>query len=267
MLTTLIMVYLLFGIVAGYVSVRLWRTIKATSEGWKSVSWSVACFFPGIIFVVMTFSNILLYRVKSTMVIPISLFFILLSLWFCISVPLTFLGGFIGTEAQIIRYPVQTNHVPREIIARKHLSWMLVLGSGILPFGTIFIELFLILSGIWLGRFYFNFGFLLIALLMLILVCAIASVILTYTRLRAEDWRWWWKAFFASGSVGIYVFLFSICYLVFDLRGLRGPFSAALYTGYSLIMVIGVMLATGSIGFLVSFYSVQRLYSSVKIDC
>ncbi|MBA0617836.1 hypothetical protein Godav_027253 [Gossypium davidsonii] len=204
--------------------------------------------------------------IKSTGAIPISLYFVLLSLWFCISVPLTLIGGFIGTRAEAIQYPVRTNQIPREIPARKYPSWLLVLGAGTLPFGTLFIELFFILSSIWLGRFYYVFGFLLIVLLLLIIVCAEVSVVLTYMHLCVEDWRWWWKAFFASGSVSLYVFLYSINYLVFDLQSLSGPVSAILYLGYSMIMAIAIMLSTGTIGFITSFYFVHYLFSSVKID-
>ncbi|CDP06133.1 unnamed protein product [Coffea canephora] len=181
-------------------------------------------------------------------------------------VPLTLLGGFLGTRAEPIQYPVRTNQIPREIPARKYPSWLLVLGAGTLPFGTLFIELFFILSSIWLGRFYYVFGFLLIVLLLLVVVCAEVSVVLTYMHLCVEDWMWWWKAFYASGSVALYVFLYSINYLVFDLKSLSGPVSAILYLGYSLIMAIAVMLATGTIGFLTSFYFVHYLFSSVKID-
>ncbi|KAK6127005.1 hypothetical protein DH2020_039254 [Rehmannia glutinosa] len=156
--------------------------------------------------------------------------------------------------------------IPREIPARKYPSWLLVLGAGTLPFGTLFIELFFILSSIWLGRFYYVFGFLLIVLSLLVIVCAEVSVVLTYMHLCVEDWMWWWKAFYASGSVALYVFLYSINYLVFDLQSLSGPVSATLYLGYSLIMAIAIMLSTGTIGFLTSFYFVHYLFSSVKID-
>ncbi|KAE8703946.1 Transmembrane 9 superfamily member 11 [Hibiscus syriacus] len=238
LLTGMIILDLFLGTAAGYAAVRLWRTVKGTSEGWS----------------------------KSTGAIPISLYFILLSLWFCISVPLTLLGGLLGTRAEPIQYPVRTNQIPREIPARKYPSWLLVLGAGTLPFGTLFIELFFILSSIWLGRFYYVFGFLLIVLLLLVIVCAEVSVVLTYMHLCVEDWRWWWKAFFASGSVALYVFLYSINYLVFDLQSLSGPVSAILYLGYSMIMAIAIMLSTGTIGFITSFYFVHYLFSSVKID-
>ncbi|PQM37693.1 transmembrane 9 superfamily member 12 [Prunus yedoensis var. nudiflora] len=235
LLTGMIILYLFLGIIAGYVAVRMWRTIKGTSEGWRSVSWFVACFFPGIVFLILT----------------------------CLSL---FSEGFLGTRAEAIQFPVRTNQIPREIPARKYPSWLLVLGAGTLPFGTLFIELFFILSSIWIGRFYYFFGFLLIVLLLLVIVCAEVSVVLTYMHLCVEDWRWWWKAFFASGSVSLYVFLYSINYLVFDLQSLSGPVSAILYLGYSLIMATAIMLSTGTIGFLMSFYFVHYLFSSVKID-
>ncbi|KAM7269902.1 hypothetical protein ACFE04_029116 [Oxalis oulophora] len=266
LLTGMILLYLFLGIVSGYVGVRMWVTFKGTSEGWKSLCWSVACFFPGIVFIILTALNFLLWGSKSTGAIPLSLYFALLSLWFCISVPLTFLGGFLGTRAEPITYPVRTNQIPREIPARKYPSWLLVLGAGTLPFGTLFIELFFILSSIWLGRFYYVFGFLLIVLLLLVIVCAEVSLVLTYMHLCVEDWRWWWKSFFASGSVALYVFLYSINYLIMDLQSLSGPVSAMVYLGYSLIMAVAIMLSTGSIGFLMSFYFVHYLFSSVKID-
>eukprot|EP00262_Sarcandra_glabra_P019757 TRINITY_DN7597_c0_g2_i1.p1 TRINITY_DN7597_c0_g2~~TRINITY_DN7597_c0_g2_i1.p1 ORF type:complete len:664 (-),score=73.92 TRINITY_DN7597_c0_g2_i1:262-2253(-) len=266
LLTGMIILYLFLGIIAGYFGVRLWITIKGTSEGWRSVSWSVACFFPGIVFVILTVLNFILWSSKSTGAIPISLYFKLIALWFCISVPLTLVGGFLGTRTEQIQFPVRTNQIPREIPSRKYPSWLLVLGSGTLPFGTLFIELFFILSSIWHGRFYYVFGFLFVVLLLLVIVCAEVSVVLTYMHLCVEDWKWWWKAFFASGSVALYVFLYSINYLVFDLKSLSGPVSATLYMGYSLIMAFAIMLSTGTIGFLMSFYFVHYLFSSVKID-
>ncbi|XP_071725976.1 transmembrane 9 superfamily member 12-like [Rutidosis leptorrhynchoides] len=266
LLTGMIILYLFLGTGAGYAGVYLWRVIKGTSEGWRSVSWLIACFFPGVVFVILTALNFLLWGNNSSGAIPISLYFILLSLWFCISVPLTLLGGYLGTRAGTVTYPVRTNQIAREIPSRKYPSWLLVLGAGTLPFGTLFIELFFILSSIWLGRFYYVFGFLLVVFLLLVIVCAEVSVVLTYMHLCVEDWQWWWKAFYASGSVSLYVFLYSINYLVFELQSLSGPVSAILYLGYSLIIAVAIMLSTGTIGFITSFFFVHYLFSSVKID-
>ncbi|KAF5187712.1 Transmembrane 9 superfamily member [Thalictrum thalictroides] len=267
LITGMLFIYLVLGIAAGYVAVRMWRTISCgVITGWVSVSWRAACFFPGIAFLILTVLNFLLWGSHSTGAIPISLFVVLLLLWFCISVPLTLIGGYLGAKAPHIEYPVRTNQIPREVPAQKYPSWLLVLGAGTLPFGTLFIELFFIMSSIWMGRVYYVFGFTFIVLILLVVVCAEVSLVLTYMHLCVEDWRWWWKSFFASGSVAIYIFLYSINYLIFDLKNLSGPVSATLYLGYSLFMVLAIMLATGTVGFLSSFWFVHYLFSSVKLD-
>ncbi|KVH88313.1 transmembrane 9 superfamily member 11-like [Cynara cardunculus var. scolymus] len=267
LVTGMLIFYMILGILAGYVAVRMWRTIFCGDhKGWVSVSWKVACFFPGIAFLILFTLNFLLWHSNSTGAIPFSLFVILILLWFCISVPLTFVGGYFGAKAPHIEYPVRTNQIPREIPAQKYPSWLLVLGAGTLPFGTLFIELFFIMSSIWMGRVYYVFGFLFVVLILLVVVCAEVSLVLTYMHLCVEDWKWWWKSFFASGSVALYIFLYSINYLIFDLKSLSGPVSATLYLGYSLLMVLAIMLATGTVGLLSSFWFVHYLFSSVKLD-
>ncbi|KAF8093573.1 hypothetical protein N665_0383s0197 [Sinapis alba] len=267
LITGMLFFYLILGIAAGYVAVRLWRTIGCGEHrGWMSVAWKAACFFPGIAFLILTTLNFLLWGSHSTGAIPFSLFVILILLWFCISVPLTLIGGYFGAKAPHIEFPVRTNQIPREIPAQKYPSWLLVLGAGTLPFGTLFIELFFIMSSIWMGRVYYVFGFLFVVMILLVVVCAEVSLVLTYMHLCVEDYKWWWKSFFASGSVAIYIFIYSINYLVFDLKSLSGPVSATLYLGYSLFMVLAIMLATGTVGFLSSFWFVHYLFSSVKLD-
>ncbi|PWA50267.1 hypothetical protein CTI12_AA475640 [Artemisia annua] len=165
--------------------------------------------FSRIAFLILFVLNFLLWGSHSTGAIPFSLFVILILLWFCISVPLTLVGGYFGAKAPHIEYPIRTNQIPREIPAQKYPSWLLVLGAGTLPFGTLFIELFFIMSSIWMG------------------------------------YKWWWKSLFASGSVALYIVLYSVNYLVFDLKILSGPVSATIYLGYSLLMVLAIMLATG----------------------
>nr|GME15630.1 transmembrane 9 superfamily member 12 [Ipomoea batatas] len=262
----LIVFYLLLGVVSGYAGVRLWITIKGSPEEWKSVSWSIACFFPGFVFVILALLDFIYRENHSTRAISIYARLQHYVLWFSISVPLNLSGGYLAAQAERTPHPVHTNHVPREITAPRYRSWFLVLVGGSIVFSVLFLQLFFILSSIWLGHFYSAFGFLLIVLLLLVVVCAQVSVVLTYLRLRAEDWKWWWNAFFASGSTGFYVFSYCANYLIHDLNGLSGSASATLYLGYSLIISIAVMLSTGSVGFLTSFYFVRYLYSSLDIE-
>lgn len=61
-----------------------------------------------------------------------------------------------------------------------------ILMGGILPFGAIFIELFFILSSIWLHKFYYLFGFLFIVFVILILTCAEITIVMCYFQLCSE---------------------------------------------------------------------------------
>lgn len=51
------------------------------------------------------------------------------------------------------------------------------LSAGILPFGAAFIELFFILSSLWLNRFYYVFGFLALVFIILSITCAEITIV------------------------------------------------------------------------------------------
>ena len=53
-----------------------------------------------------------------------------------------------------------------------------VLIGGILPFGAVFIELFFILTSMWLHQFYYLFGFLCLVFVILIITCAEITIVL-----------------------------------------------------------------------------------------
>merc|ERR1712066_869946 len=114
-----------------------------------------------------------------------------------------------------------------------------------LPFGAVFTELFFIMSSIWQHQFYYLFGFLALVLIILLVTCAEISITLTYFQLTSEDYRWWWTAFFSSGSSGLYVFLYSIVY--FNSRlALNRLASVLLYFGSMGLFSLLFMLLTGS---------------------
>ena len=107
------------------------------------------CLF-GLFFVL----NLFLWAEASSQAIPFGTFFALLILWFGISVPLVFLGSYFGFKKPALEHPVRTNQIARQI---PEQMWYLaspfsVLVGGILPFGAVFIELFFIMSSIWLSQ-------------------------------------------------------------------------------------------------------------------
>lgn len=84
---------------------------------------------------------------------PIGIYFTLLAIWFVVSIPLTFAGGYFATRLRIRDYPVKTNQIPRHIppppLAANPV--LLFFAAGILPFGTMFIELYFAMTSLWLG--------------------------------------------------------------------------------------------------------------------
>lgn len=60
-------------------------------------------------------------------------------------------GGMLATRREIPAYPTRTNQIPRHIPPPHWASNPLVLlgAAGLLPFGTIFVELYFAMTSIW----------------------------------------------------------------------------------------------------------------------
>lgn len=273
LITASIVFYFFSGIPAGYVSVWLWRRFKGREncEGWRSVTWSTSYLFNAIIFTIFVTMNMIHVANGSTRAVPASVYWTLLSLWLFISLPCTFIGGFIAasipssSSSSSVSSDLYSNIIQNNNHARSIKTWLTVLMAGLIPFSTIFIELFFFLSSIWLERRFNDYGLLLLmALLMLAIACSAVSAGIAYRCVCTEDWGWCWTSFFASGSTGLYVFIYSVYYLAIDLRWLNGPASTSIYIGYSLILALCVMLSTGAIGSLAAFSFLQYLSTYAK---
>jgi len=253
------------GVLAGYTSSRLYKMFKGNE--WKKITLKTAFMFPGIIFSVFFFLNALIWGEKSSGAVPFGTMFALFLLWFGISVPLVFVGSFLGFKQPAIEDPVKTNKIPRQI---PEQAWYLqpafaILAGGILPFGAVFIELFFILTSIWLNQFYYIFGFLFIVFVILIVTCAEITIVLCYFQLCREDYHWWWRAYLTAGSSALYLFAYAIFYF-FNKLEITKLVSGILYFGYMLIISYAFFVLTGTIGFYACFWFVRKIYASVKID-
>jgi transmembrane 9 superfamily protein 2/4 len=265
LMTAVLVVYVFMGAVAGYVSARLYKMMGGLK--WKSNVLATAFFVPGMCFSVFFTLNLFLWGAGSSAAIPFTTLLALLCLWFGISLPLTFFGAFLGFRKHPIEQPVKTNQIPREIPDQNWLSHPIPasLMGGILPFGCVFIQLFFILNSIWGGQMYYMFGFLLLAFVVLFVVSAQTSILLCYFHLCSEDYRWWWRSFFSTGTTAFYLFLFSIHYFVYK-TSITGWLSYFVFFGYTFIMVFLFWILTGTIGFVACLLFVRKIYSIVKID-
>ena len=80
-----------------------------------------------------------------------------------------------------------------------------------------------------------------------------------------QDYRWWWRSFFTSGSSAVYVFLYSVLYFFTRLE-IIDFVSALLFFTYMFIVSLLFFLLTGTIGFWACFLFVRKIYGSLKID-
>uniref|UniRef100_A0A8D0DC44 Transmembrane 9 superfamily member n=1 Tax=Sander lucioperca TaxID=283035 RepID=A0A8D0DC44_SANLU len=265
LMTCAVVLWVLLGTPAGYVSARLYKTFGG--EKWKTnVLFSFIC----LIFVLHFYfflMNLILWVEGSSAAIPFGTLVAILALWFGISVPLTFVGAYFGFKKPAIEQPVRTNQIPRQIPEQSFFTKPIpgIVMGGILPFGCIFIQLFFILNSIWSHQMYYMFGFLFLVFIILLITCSEATVLLCYFHLCAEDYHWWWRSFLTSGFTAVYLFVYAVHYFFSKLQ-IIGAASTILYFGYTMIMVLIFFLFTGTIGFFACFWFVNKIYSVVKVD-
>ncbi|XP_043706043.1 transmembrane 9 superfamily member 7-like [Telopea speciosissima] len=265
LMTAMVLLWVFMGLFAGYSSARMYKMFKGTE--WKKNTLKTAFMFPGILFAVFFVLNAFIWGERSSGAVPFGTMFALVFLWFGISVPLVFVGSYLGSKMPAIEDPVKTNKIPRQI---PEQAWYMkpffsILIGGILPFGAVFIELFFILTSIWLNQFYYIFGFLFIVFIILLITCAEITIVLCYFQLCSEDYHWWWRAYLTAGSSALYLFLYSVFYFFTKLE-ITKLVSGIFYFGYMLLVSYAFFVLTGTIGFYACFWFVRMIYSSVKID-
>ncbi|EER88736.1 hypothetical protein BDA96_10G273800 [Sorghum bicolor] len=264
-MTAMLLLWVFMGLFAGYSTARLYKMFGGLE--WKKVAIKTVLVFPGVVFVIFFALNMLLWGVKSSGAVPFTTMFALVFLWLGISMPLIFIGSYLGFKKPAIEDPVRTNKIPRLI---PQQPWYMnpavsMLIGGILPFGAVFMELFFILTTIWLHQFYYIFGFLFLVFVILIVTCAEITIVLCYFQLCNEDYKWWWRSYLTPGSSALYLFLYATFYFFTKLQ-ITKAVSGVLYFGYMLIASYAFFVLTGTIGFYACFWFTRLIYSSVKID-
>jgi transmembrane 9 superfamily protein 2/4 len=264
-LTSVILLYVLCGSVAGYLSARIYKFSEAKS--WKLNSIFTATALPGVFVVMFALLNIFLSIAGAATAVSFLTILVLFLLWVCVSAPLVFIGAFFGLKANLIDTPTKTNQIARIVPENAwHMNPLLtMMMGGILPFGSVCIELAFIMSALWLHQIYYVMGFLLAVLGILAATCAQVSIVLCYLQLCAEDHRWWWKSFWNCAMAGVYLFLYSLWFLSSRLD-LVGFLPVIVYLTYMSMISICFGLFCGSVGFLSSLWFTKTIYGAVKVD-
>uniref|UniRef100_A0A8C9EXR8 Transmembrane 9 superfamily member n=1 Tax=Pavo cristatus TaxID=9049 RepID=A0A8C9EXR8_PAVCR len=137
--------------------------------------------------------------------------------------------------------------------------------GGILPFGSIFIEMYFIFTSFWAYKIYYVYGFMMLVLVILCIVTVCVTIVCTYFLLNAEDYRWQWTSFLSAASTAIYVYMYSFYYYFFKTK-MYGLFQTSFYFGYMAVFSTALGIMCGAIGYMGTSAFVRKIYTNVKID-
>lgn len=268
LITTMLSLWVLASSICGYASARVYSSFDNVQNR-KIVTLGSAFLFPGLTFMLFFTLNLFVWASGSSGAVPFTTLIVLLFMWFGVSVPLVFAGAYFGYKAKPYEFPTRTNQIPRQIPAAplNIPQGTYVVLAGVLPFGTVFMELVFILNSIWQNQILYLFGMLSIVFAILVVTCAEMSIVFTYLALAAERWTWWWQAFGGSASSGLYMFLYSVYYIGSQAAVDHMPFvSTMMFMTYSLVVSAAFSLMCGTIGFFSSFWFVRQIYSNIRVD-
>ena len=286
-LTSVLVFYSLSSIVAGYTSGSYFKLYYATTQAgrgkasggasgatqWQLTMALTVLLLPTILGAVLSFLNGIALLYGTIYYIPFLVLLKLFFLWVFVSVPLCILGTLLGRHAKLggkssDPFPCRVNAIPRPI--PEDIPWYgvpanLIPFAGLLSFGSIFIELYYILTSLWNYKFYHVYGFLLGVYGILCLVVCMTTIIVVYFCLNSENYLWQWTAFYSGGSTALYVFLYSIYYFVFK-TSMHGLVQTSFYFGYMLLISLGMGTLCGTLGHWSANKFVRTIFQNVKVD-
>ncbi len=151
MLTASIFFYALTAFSAGYVSSSYYH--RYGGKEWVKNMIFTACLWPGIVALCTLAINFIAIYYSSARAIPFGTMVAVFAIWIFLVFPLTLLGCILGKNwASDPGFPCRVNPIPRPIPELK--PWFaeplaIVWLGGILPFGSIFIEMWFIFTSFW----------------------------------------------------------------------------------------------------------------------
>jgi transmembrane 9 superfamily protein 3 len=264
--TAFMVCYALTSFIGGYVSGS--NYLRNGGKKWIRTMFVTASLLPGAATILCTFLNIVGWSYGSTSAIPLMTFFVILILWVVLAVPLTLAGTVVGRNwSGTPNFPCRISPVPSAIPEKKWYfkrPYLVILG-GIMPFGSIFMEMFFVFTALWQHKYYHVFGFLFIVYVILIVVSSCVAIVSTYILLNGHDYRWHWMSFLNGASTGVYAFLYATYYFLVKTK-MTGFLQFTFYFGHSALYCTCLGLICGAISYIASQLFVHTIYRYIKVD-
>jgi len=283
----LIYSYCLSSVVGGYTSGSYFKryfstsaaagsktAVVAGSQAWQGVLLLTILIPPFVVTSIASVLNAISMYYGTISTITFLVIFKLTLLWIFITIPLAVVGTLLGRHQFTMKgksadhFPCRVNSIPRPI--PDDAPWYgqplyLVPFAGFLSFGSIFIELYYILTSLWNYKYYHVYGFLFSMFLILDVVVSLSSIICIYFCLNSENYHWQWTSFYSGASISFYVFLYSMYYFFFK-TSMYGLLQTAFYFGYTFLLAISLGALCGTVGHTASSRFVRIIFQNVKVD-
>lgn len=266
LLSAAIFVYAATSPVNGYAGGSMYA--RFGGKQWIQQMLLSAFLLPSVVCGMAFFINFIAIYYHASRAIPFMIMLAVTAICIFVILPLTLVGTVLGRNLSgQANYPCRVNAVPRPIPEKKWFMepGVIVFLGGVLPFGSIFIEMYFVFTSFWAYKIYYVYGFTLGVTVILSIVTVCVTIVCTYFLLNAEDYRWRWTSFLAGGSTACYVYLYSIYYFFFKTR-MYGLFQTAFYFGYMALFSLALGIMCGTIGYIGTAKFVRKIYSTVKID-
>ncbi|KAI9310001.1 hypothetical protein BX666DRAFT_1871670 [Dichotomocladium elegans] len=265
-LTATIFLYALTSGIAGYTSARYYA--RYNGREWVRNVLLTASIWPGAVFLIGGYINSVAIYYSSSRAIAFSIILAMVAIWVFLCFPLTLLGAIVGRNwGAKADFPCRVVNIPRPIPDKVWYAepMIIIAMGGILPFGSIFIEMYFIFTSFWTYKIYYVYGFMLLVFIILLIVSACVAIVSTYFLLNSEDHRWHWLSFMTCASTSVYVYIYSFYYF-FAKTKMTGMFQTSFYFGYTALISLGLFCMLGFVGHSAASLFVRRIYQNVKID-
>jgi transmembrane 9 superfamily protein 3 len=270
--TYAVFAFTLTAFVAGYVSGSRFSVYSvlnpAIQNQWIKCMGLTATVFPGGVMLTGFLLNFVAIAYDSAQAIPFGGMVVMLLIWLIGVLPLTFAGTIVGRMRRPNKADLPRVHqVPRLIPQQPWYFQTLALAvaGGVMPFGSIFIELYFVFTSFWGYTTYYVYGFVLLVFVMLVFVTACVTVVACYFMLNSEEHRWQWASFTVGGSVSGYVLVYAAYFYWFKTH-MTGFFMLAFYFTYMGLLSAAMGLLCGAVGFSAASLFVTRIFRNVKCD-
>lgn len=190
-LTTGLFAYALLSFINGYFGGGLYAQLHGRS--WIKQCLVSAGLIPFVTCGTVFMINFIAMYYHASRAIPFGTMVSVAAICFFVILPLTLIGTIIGRNTRgYTNNPCRVSPVPRPIPEKKWYMEpsVIVLLGGILPFGSISIEMYFIFTSFWTFKIYYVYGFMLLVYFIAIAVTVCVTIVCTYILLNAEDYRW-----------------------------------------------------------------------------